>query len=175
MYRMRTNVNFFFLNYMLLTAVLFGLTLLVSPGAIIGIGLLALAWMALAMGLIRSLQIAGTKCNETNCETLFVFVVKKAWILTHRVDNNLLFSLSTTEMNISQKTATQGMAAVSFCILLYLLSGIFWWTLLSSGFLIAVHAFLRNPAIRKDMDSDDDAVDLESPLDAQEESTSKST
>jgi hypothetical protein len=58
--RMRHNVTFFFLNYMLLTAVLFGLTLLISPNAIIGIGLLALAWMALAMGLIRSLQVAGT-------------------------------------------------------------------------------------------------------------------
>jgi hypothetical protein len=66
---MRTNVNFFFLNYMLLTAVLFGLTLLVSPGAIIGLGLLGLAWVAFAMGLIRSLQIAGTKFKEIFCET----------------------------------------------------------------------------------------------------------
>jgi hypothetical protein len=45
MERLRHNIAFFYLNYMLLTAVLFVLTLLISPSAIIGIGLLALAWM----------------------------------------------------------------------------------------------------------------------------------
>jgi hypothetical protein len=80
-----------------------------------------------------------------------------------------------TDMNISQKHATQAMGVCSFFVLLYLLSGIFWWTLLWSAILVAVHAFLRNPAIRKDMDVDDDAVDLESLQDPQEETTSKST
>ena len=45
MERIRLNLSLFYLNYMLLTAVLFVLTLLISPSAIIGIGLLALAWM----------------------------------------------------------------------------------------------------------------------------------
>lgn len=45
MERLRHNATFFYLNYMLLTAVLFCLTLLISPGAILGIALLALAWM----------------------------------------------------------------------------------------------------------------------------------
>lgn len=45
MERLRHNFTFFYLNYMLVTAVLFCLTLLISPSAIIGIGLLALTWM----------------------------------------------------------------------------------------------------------------------------------
>lgn len=43
--RVKHNVGFFYLNYLLMTAVLFCLTLLISPSAIIGIGLLAMAWM----------------------------------------------------------------------------------------------------------------------------------
>ena len=45
MERLRHNMTFFYLNYMILTGVLFCLTLLVSPSAIIGIGLLAAAWL----------------------------------------------------------------------------------------------------------------------------------
>lgn len=47
MERLRHNLAFFYLNYTLLTAVLFCLTLVISPGAIIGIGLLGFAWLAL--------------------------------------------------------------------------------------------------------------------------------
>lgn len=43
--RVKHNFSFFYLNYMMLTAVLFCLTLLISPSAIIGIGLLAGLWM----------------------------------------------------------------------------------------------------------------------------------
>lgn len=43
--RLRHNFSFFYLNYMALTAVLFCLTLLISPTAIIGIGLLGFAWI----------------------------------------------------------------------------------------------------------------------------------
>jgi hypothetical protein len=43
--RIRHNISFFYLNYLLITAVLFILTLLISPSAIIGIGLLTLAWL----------------------------------------------------------------------------------------------------------------------------------
>jgi hypothetical protein len=64
MSRLRHNVTFFYLNYMLLTAVLFCLTLLISPSAIIGIGLLALAWMfVIRASSTGSLQIAGTYFN----------------------------------------------------------------------------------------------------------------
>lgn len=43
--RLRHNMVFFYLNYMVITAVFFCLTLLISPGAIIGIGILAISWM----------------------------------------------------------------------------------------------------------------------------------
>jgi len=60
MERLRHNVTFFYLNYILVAAVLFCLTMLISPTTIIGIGLLALAWV----GVIRAsqtgaLQVAG--------------------------------------------------------------------------------------------------------------------
>lgn len=44
MSRIKHNMSFFYMNYIMLTAVLFVLTLVISPGAIIGIGLLGLAW-----------------------------------------------------------------------------------------------------------------------------------
>ena len=53
------------------------------------------------------------------------------------------------------------MAIISVFALLWLLSGIFWWTLASSGFLIAVHAFLRDASMHKDME---DAVAMEGDL-----------
>jgi hypothetical protein len=89
----------------------------------------------------------------------------KAWILTHRVD---LISIETTGLNIPQKTATIGMAILSVFVLLYLLSGIFWWTLLSSGFLVAVHAFLRDASMHKDLD---DAVDMHGDLNLGEDAS----
>jgi hypothetical protein len=63
MSKLRFNMTFFYLNYMLLTAVFFCLTLLVTPSAIIGIGLLALTWMcvirASSTGFLK-LPIPGT-------------------------------------------------------------------------------------------------------------------
>jgi hypothetical protein len=45
--RVNHNIAFFYMNYIVLTAVLFVLTLVISPGAIIGIGLLGLAWASI--------------------------------------------------------------------------------------------------------------------------------
>lgn len=45
--RVQHNVSFFYMNYSLLTAVMFCLTLIISPGAIIGIGLLGVAWLSI--------------------------------------------------------------------------------------------------------------------------------
>jgi PRA1 family protein len=64
MERLRHNFTFFYLNYMLVTGIFFCLTLLVSPSAIIGIGLLALAWM----WLIRASQ-DGTLRISSKCST----------------------------------------------------------------------------------------------------------
>jgi hypothetical protein len=73
----------------------------------------------------------------------------KYWILTHR--GLILFSLQTPGMNIPQKTATIGMTVISVIVLIYLLSGIFWWTLLSSGVLVALHALLRDASMHKEL------------------------
>lgn len=43
--RLRHNLTFFYMNYLVVTAILFCLTLIVSPTAIIGVGVLALVWM----------------------------------------------------------------------------------------------------------------------------------
>ena len=44
--RLKHNVGFFYLNYSILTCILFMLTVLVSPSALIGMALLAFAWMS---------------------------------------------------------------------------------------------------------------------------------
>ena len=44
--RIKHNLSFFYLNYVMVTTFLFCLTLLISPSAIIGIGLLGFAWLA---------------------------------------------------------------------------------------------------------------------------------
>lgn len=124
MERLRHNATFFYLNYMLLTAVLFCLTLLISPGAILGIALLALAWM---------------------------------WVIRASQSGALMVG----SFSIPQKTATMGMAGISIFVLLYSLSGVFWWTLFSSGFLVGVHGVLRDASMHKDMD---DAVDMQGDL-----------
>ena len=71
MERIRLNLSLFYLNYMLLTAVLFVLTLLISPSAIIGIGLLGLAWMYV----IKSTQSGSMQIYGTS--SIFVVVVAR--------------------------------------------------------------------------------------------------
>ena len=58
--RVKHNLSFFYLNYALVTALLFCLTLLISPSAIIGIGLLGFMWMAVIRATAEgSVQIKG--------------------------------------------------------------------------------------------------------------------
>ena len=58
--RVRHNLSFFYLNYALVTTVLFCLTLLISPSAIIGIGLLGFFWAALIRATAEgSVQVKG--------------------------------------------------------------------------------------------------------------------
>lgn len=64
-------------------------------------------------------------------------------------------------MQIPQQTAMIGMGGISILVLFYLLSGIFWWTLFSSGFLVALHALFRDASMHKDMD---DVVKMEGDL-----------
>ena len=53
-------MKFFYLNYIAVMVVLFCLTLLISPSAIIGMGLLGFAWMALLKATSEgSMQVKG--------------------------------------------------------------------------------------------------------------------
>lgn len=122
--RMKHNFQFFYLNYILLTVVLFLLTLLISPGAIIGIGLLGFAWMAV---------IRATAEGSVNIKGI----------------------------NVSQKQATIAMSIFSFLVLFKILSGVFWWTLSTSGILVGAHSVLRDASMHKD---EDDKVQMSGDL-----------
>lgn len=84
--RVKHNLSFFYLNYALVTAVLFCLTLLISPSAIIGIGLLVFAWM----GVIRataegSVQIKGITVTQKHATIGMsgISVIVLIWLLSH--------------------------------------------------------------------------------------------
>jgi hypothetical protein len=70
-------------------------------------------------------------------------------------------SLLVGSLHIPQKTALAGMAVVSAFVLLWLFKSVFWWTMFSSGFLVAIHAFARDASMHKDMD---DVVHMEGDL-----------
>uniref|UniRef100_A0A7S3V4K1 PRA1 family protein n=1 Tax=Chaetoceros debilis TaxID=122233 RepID=A0A7S3V4K1_9STRA len=111
--RINHNVAFFYMNYILLTTVLFLLTLVISPSAIIGIGFLGIAWMSVIRATSEgSVQVYG--------------------------------------VTISQKQVSIAMTVVSGFVLIKVLSHVFWWTLGSSGCIVATHAFLRDASMHKD-------------------------
>lgn len=63
--RIKHNISFFYMNYIMMTAFLFVLTLIISPGAIIGIGLLGLAWASVLRATSEgSTQIYGIKISQ---------------------------------------------------------------------------------------------------------------
>lgn len=118
--RLQHNFSFFYLNYFFIMALLFVLTLVVSPGAIVGIALLGAAWMA---------------------------------VIRATADG----ALTIRGCSISQKHASIAMSIVSIFVLLRLLSHVFWWTLFSSGFIIGMHALLRDASMHKD---EEDKVEM---------------
>jgi hypothetical protein len=64
--RVKHNCQFFFLNYMMLTSIIFCLTLLISPSAIIGIVILAALWMyVIRQTQDGSMQVYGKGANES--------------------------------------------------------------------------------------------------------------
>lgn len=63
--RMKHNVSFFYLNYSILTAILFVLTVLVSPSSLIGMALLGFAWMSVMKSTESgSIQIKGLTVTQ---------------------------------------------------------------------------------------------------------------
>ena len=120
--RLKHNFTFFYLNYLVITAILFCLTLLTSPTAILGLAILVGVWF----WLVRASQEGSIRVTAT--------------------------------ISIPQKTAVLVMGGITAFALIYILKGIFWWTLFWSGLLITVHALLRDASMHKDMD---DAVAME--------------
>mmetsp|Transcript_28071 Transcript_28071/g.39461 ORF Transcript_28071/g.39461 Transcript_28071/m.39461 type:complete len:229 (-) Transcript_28071:204-890(-) len=131
MERLRHNFVFFYLNYSMMTALLFVLTLVVSPSAIIGIALLGGAWLYV----IKATQEGPMKLGP---------------------------------ITVSQKVATIVMAGISVLVLMRILAGVFWWTLFSSGFLVGMHAFLRDASLHKD---EEDKVVMSGDLTLNEETS----
>jgi len=118
--RVKHNLSFFYLNYMILTGILFCLTLLITPSAIIGIGLLGALW---------------------------------AYVIRQTQSGSLVIA----RINVTQTQATIGLAVVTVFSLIWLLSGVFWYALFSSGFLVLLHAGLRDASMHQD---GDDQVDM---------------
>ena len=120
--RLKHNFMFFYLNYMVIAAILFCVMLLTSPTAIIGLVILIGVWF----WLVRATQEGSIRINAS--------------------------------ISIPQKTAVLIMGGITVFVLIYILKGIFWWTLFWSGLLIVIHALLRDASMHKDMD---DAVAME--------------
>lgn len=119
--RLKHNFQFFFLNYMVLTALLFCLTMLTSPLALMGLGLLAALWM---------------------------YVIRQT-----QSGSMVLYGVA-----ISQKNATIALSIFSSIALIWLLSSVFWWTLFSSGFMLSIHAVLRDASMHQDTEDQMDMV-----------------
>lgn len=65
---------------------------------------------------------------------------------------SIISSLLTPGLTVSQTHATIVMGVISAFVLIWLLSGVFWWTLFSSGFMVVVHAGLRDASMHQDGD-----------------------
>jgi hypothetical protein len=69
---------------------------------------------------------------------------------------------------IPQKTAVIVTAGITVFALIYLLKGIFWWTLFLAAIVVSIHAFLRDASMHKDMD---DVMKMEGDFSINEESS----
>jgi len=84
--RVKHNLSFFYLNYAGVTAILFCLTLLISPSAIIGIGLLGMAWMAIIRATSEgSMQVKGVTITQKQASIGMsgLSVIVLIWLLSH--------------------------------------------------------------------------------------------
>ena len=80
----------------------------------------------------------------------------------------MFFSLSNgiAGITISAKQATVVMTAISILVMVWVLTGIFWLTAGSGGFLIGTHAFLRDASMHQDQE---DAVEMSGDLTLEED------
>lgn len=85
MARLKHNFQFFFLNYLVLTGVLFFLTMLTSPSALIGLGLLAALWMyVVRQTQTGSMSVYGVSISQKNATMgLSIFsAIALFWLLS---------------------------------------------------------------------------------------------
>ena len=118
--RVKHNFQYFYLNYFIISVILFLMTLLVSPTAVFGIGIVIASWLV------------ALKATESG------FLMVRG-------------------VSIPQKPILLCLAVVSFFIMSYVLSNIFWWTLFSSIMCAGGHAFLRDATMHRD---EEDKVDM---------------
>jgi len=84
--RVRHNLSFFYLNYVMVTTLFFCLTLLISPSAIIGIGLLGFAWLAMIRATAEgSVQVKGITISQKHASIVMggLSVIVLFWLLSH--------------------------------------------------------------------------------------------
>lgn len=96
----------------------------------------------------------------SNCSFFMSLCSLLFWLNIMILSNNMFPPpLIQTKLGImiSQKHATIVLGVISVIALFYILSGIFWWTLASSGFMITVHAGLRDASMHQD---GEDQVDM---------------
>lgn len=111
--RIKHNLQFFYLNYLLIAAIFFVLTLFVSPSAIIGMALLGGAWAYV----IKSTQSGSMKVGS---------------------------------VTVSQKQATVVMGVISCFVMIWILSGVFWWAAFLAGLVTLAHGSFRDASMHQD-------------------------
>ncbi|CAJ1966495.1 unnamed protein product [Cylindrotheca closterium] len=94
--RVTTNLQFFYLNYLLLGAFLFCLTLIVSPSAIIGMGLLVVVWILFIQRAKQEkpLSICGKELTDKHATD--VLIVLTAVVLFFILEGAFWYALGTT-------------------------------------------------------------------------------
>ena len=93
--RIKHNLKFFYLNYALITVILFFLTLLISPSAIIGMGLLGLAWVSI----VKATQSGSVKIKGltiTQKQATVAMSVFSALVLFYILNRIFWWTLSTS-------------------------------------------------------------------------------
>lgn len=84
--RVKHNISFFYLNYIIMTAVLFVLTVIVSPSALIGMALLGAGWMSVIKATQEGhCEVKGIKVTQKNASIAMsaVSVLVLFYLLSH--------------------------------------------------------------------------------------------
>jgi hypothetical protein len=105
--RLKHNVSFFYLNYAVLTCILFLLTVLVSPSALIGMALLAFSWMSV---------IKSTETGEMKIKGKFMIGWLGGLVGGWRVGTNKQLAIREGESNVRTRVRQVVLFPVTNCI-----------------------------------------------------------